>query len=200
MYDNLQVLLDIFFLETQGIDIGKQAVISIILAIIVFVPAIILSKKRSVNIERFIMGYVFLLYISFVLTLTILRRPVGSRQGIVHLFINLGFGLKTGKPSVRVSAYSIYNILLFIPFGFFSYLVFRNKAKSTRILFSTIVGMCFSLIIEITQLITGRGMFELTDLLTNTTGSLIGAIMALFIHLLVYKNRYGVKNESINGK
>lgn len=199
MFINLLVLKDIFLSETRGIDLRTQLLIAIILAIVIFAPSIFIRKKVSIDWTKLIMIYLFLIYVVFVLSVTIFRRPEGSREGIVHLFINLGFGLKTGRPSLRISAYSIYNIILFLPLGLFAYLVIRKKEILKSIVATTLLGAFCSLMIEFAQLLTGRGMFELTDILTNTVGSLLGAILAVFIYQVVYKCRCGEKNESING-
>lgn len=199
MLDNIAVLKEIFIAETKGIDIRNQLVMALIFAVAIFIPGLLLRRKIRINWMRLSMVYMFLIYSVFVLSLTIFRRPVGSREGIIHLFIYLGFGLKTGNPSLRISAYSIYNIILFLPLGFFAYLVIRNRDILKSIVATTILGLLCSLLIEFVQLLTGRGMFELTDILTNTTGSLFGTLWAVFIYQVVYKCRYGVKNEGING-
>ena len=139
------------------------------------------NTKKGITLRRLIHIYLFLVYTGIVLTLTIFRRPVGSREGIVHLYIKLGLGLKGGNPSLWGSTFGFYNVLLFIPLGIFIYLFFRNRCKKSGIVLATIIGAGMSLAIETTQFITGRGMFELTDLLTNTMGSLAGAALAAMI-------------------
>ena len=70
----------------------------------------------------------------------------------------------------------------FVPFGMLLYTQFKNYKVSRGIIITTAIGGIVSLCVEITQLITGRGYFETTDLLTNTFGSLLGAVLAaLFI-------------------
>ena len=198
--DDFKVVLDIFLAETQGMDIRKLLVLAVIEALLIFVPAFLVRKKKKVRWIRLGLIYLFLVYVGFVLSLTIFRRPEGSREGIVRFVINLGFGIKTGRPSVRLSAYSIFNIVLFVPFGIFAYLALRNKNIIKSIFVTTFVGMLCSLVIELTQLATARGMFEVTDIITNTGGSLIGALIAAFLLHVIQKNSNGVKNEGTNGK
>ena len=184
MRNNFQILIDVFQAETQGLNLEFFINVSILIAILLFIPAFFINRRKKISTVKLLQFYLFLVYSWFVLNITILRRPIGSREGIVHLFINLGFGLRTGNPSFRVSAYSIYNIILFIPIGILAYLAFRNRMCFKSIAITTFIGLCYSLLIETTQLITGTGMFELTDILTNTTGSFIGAVLcALFIKL-----------------
>jgi len=106
---------------------------------------------------------------------------VGSRTGIIYLDINLGFGFKSGNPSLWAGSISMMNILLFIPLGILLYLQFRKIIIQKGVIFATFIGTAISLAIECTQFITGRGMFEVTDLLTNTFGTFFGALCASIV-------------------
>ena len=62
------------------------------------------------------------------------------------------------------------NIAWFVPFGFLLPLIWeRLKAYYTIPL-----GFCLSLVIELGQLISGKGMFEIDDLVLNTLGASAG--------------------------
>ena len=63
------------------------------------------------------------------------------------------------------------NILLFVPFGYLAPSVFSFLRHWWRVL---LTGLSFSLIVEGVQLITHLGWFDVSDLLHNTTGALIG--------------------------
>ncbi|MBE5825497.1 MAG: VanZ family protein [Butyrivibrio sp.] len=195
---NLQVLAQIFAKETEGIRLENMLILFILAAAAVCFGGWIAGRKREVKCKRMIHMYLFLVYMGFLFTITIFRRPIGSREGIVHLFINLGFGLRSGRPSLKISAYSIFNILLFVPFGVLASIAIRNKSRARGILVSTAIGFALSLTIECIQLATGRGMFETTDLLTNTAGSLIGALITVALNAL-FRSKHGDIHESING-
>jgi glycopeptide antibiotics resistance protein len=194
---NLQVLYGIFVQETRGIKASNVLLIIVLAAAVCFIGWVVCNKKK-IPFARMIHIYLFLVYMGFLLTITIFRRPIGSREGIIHLFVNLGFGLRTGRPSLYISAFSIFNILLFLPFGIFVSLAIRNKSRSKRVLITTVIGAALSLIIESIQLATGRGMFETTDLLTNTIGSLLGALLVVSVTALFIRN-HGESHESFNG-
>ena len=194
MRNDFQILIEVFQSETQGINFRAFLMASFLTAIILFIPAFFINRRGNIRFIKLLQIYLFLVYSWFVLNITILRRPVGSREGIVNLFINLGFGLRTGNPSFRVSAYSIYNIILFMPIGILAYLAFKNRMCFKSVAITTLIGLCYSLLIETMQLITGTGMFELTDILTNTTGGFIGAVLCcLFTKISGNNNRYGAK-------
>jgi len=72
------------------------------------------------------------------------------------------------------------NIIGFMPLGFLLPLtVFRRH----RLVLTVIAVFGISLLFEVTQLYTGLGVFDVDDLLLNTTGGLLGFIMYLIIML-----------------
>lgn len=100
---------------------------------------------------------------------------------------------------------SLFNIVAFVPFGFFlaEYLFVTGhrpkvadsggSATSTAIgsagcstrwsifLLSILITFCLSLCIECLQLALHVGFFELTDLIMNTLGGLLGACLSLLL-------------------
>ena len=73
------------------------------------------------------------------------------------------------------------NILMFVPIGFFTSVIFKNK----KLLFSVIIGLLCSLTIELCQLIFQKGSFELDDLFHNTLGAAIGYLSFSLLKILV---------------
>lgn len=70
------------------------------------------------------------------------------------------------------------NILLFIPIGFLLSMVIKRP-----IWLLPIVGIGISIVIELIQLITHRGLCETDDIISNTIGLVIGYIVYLFIKM-----------------
>jgi glycopeptide antibiotics resistance protein len=64
------------------------------------------------------------------------------------------------------------NIVMFLPFGFFPALLFRNY-NWRKALFA---GFCVTAFIEITQLFVGRA-FDIDDLMLNTLGAFCGFLL-----------------------
>ena len=81
------------------------------------------------------------------------------------------------------------NILIFIPIGFFL------PMASVRRIFSVIVLESFfiSFVIEITQLLTKVGCFDVDDLLLNTLGGVIGFIIFMISNMI--RRSYGKKRR-----
>lgn len=68
----------------------------------------------------------------------------------------------------------IFNVILFIPLGFLMKMRYSVK-------YSIVISGGVSLFIEVMQLITHRGLFELSDLIFNTIGGGTGIVCMVFI-------------------
>lgn len=77
----------------------------------------------------------------------------------------------------------IYNIIAFIPFGGYISMLKTNWSFIKRMII--IFGV--SLLFEITQFIFGLGAFDITDLINNTLGGVIG-ILIYFILNKIFKS------------
>jgi glycopeptide antibiotics resistance protein len=84
------------------------------------------------------------------------------------------------------------NILGFVPLGFLLPLVFFRRWS----LILTVVSVFFiSFLFESIQLYTGLGVFDVDDLLLNTTGGFLGCIFVMILYPLF---RGSAKNRSGN--
>lgn len=110
----------------------------------------------------------FFTYLAVVLVITFLSRESGNRSGLdLELFSTWGI-------NDRNNAFVIENILLFVPYGIFCPLAFRRAEKFWGCL---TVGALTSILIELSQLFTGRGYFQIDDILTNIIGTVVGYLL-----------------------
>lgn len=72
----------------------------------------------------------------------------------------------------------VFNVVLFIPLGF----LMRMKCS---VKYSVVISGGVSLFIEVMQLITHRGLFEISDLIFNTIGGMIGIVCMIFTQKFV---------------
>ncbi len=108
------------------------------------------------------------MYVIILLSITFLSRESGSVLGLdLELFSTWGI-------NDRNNAYVIENILLFIPFGWGLAWVFP---RGRNIFYSGLYGLGMSIMVEYLQLVTGRGYFQIDDILTNLLGTLLGCIL-----------------------
>lgn len=110
----------------------------------------------------------FIGYLAVLLLITLLSRESGSNKGI-DMQIGSTLGINT-----RNDAYVVENILLFIPLGVVCPWVFPSLRK---FLTCTLTGAAISTGIECFQLFTGRGFFQIDDILTNTLGMAVGFLL-----------------------
>lgn len=125
-------------------------------------------KKRGKAPWRLFAPVCFFTYLAVMIIITFLSREDGSAVG---MDLQIGSGLNI---NARNDAYLVENVLLFMPFGF----CFAWYQCKKGIMFTALfVGFSTSFFIETMQLITGRGIFQLDDMITNTIGCVLGALL-----------------------
>ena len=108
------------------------------------------------------------IYLALMLVITFLSRESGDSKGIdLELFSTWGI-------NDRNNAFVIENVLLFVPYGFLAGFAF---GRYRRFLPCLALGAATSLGIETLQLVTGRGFFQIDDILTNTLGAVVGFLL-----------------------
>lgn len=156
-----------------------------IVAVAVIVFAYLIHKRKYKNEKKFPWGkiflwLVFLAYMVIVLYATILRNAGGYREWNQHLF--RAWREAWNNFSVKNWANVLLNIAMFGPLGFLLPLM----GKKFRKWYVTIpVGFGTSLVIELVQLVSLRGICDVDDLFCNVLGVAIGyfvimAILSLF--------------------
>ena len=101
-------------------------------------------------------------------------REDGSRNRAMDLELFSTWGINT-----RNNAFVVENVLLFIPYGFACPWAFPWLRGFFRNIFAAFVT---SLGVETFQLITGRGYFQIDDILTNVLGGIIGYWMFWLVY------------------
>lgn len=125
-------------------------------------------KKRQKARISILPGTLYVTYLAVIMAITFFSRESGSRQGL-----DLEF-LATWGINDRNNAFVIENILLFVPYGVLCPVAFRRLRKFWRCL---LTGALTSLLVESLQLLTGRGYFQLDDILTNILGTVAGYLL-----------------------
>lgn len=127
---------------------------------------------------------VLCVYMSYLVGLTLSGREPGSRTNKINLEI-----LGTWRSDGTLSQHAAENVLLFIPFGILVPLTTRFFKKWWNLI---LIAFISSMLIEMTQLITGRGYFEIDDILLNTGGAILGYI----VFWAIYHSYIAFKHES----
>lgn len=178
------IILNLYIIKQKREEIkSKFNLMEVVFSIgfifsVLFILSITIGNNKAIKLDNISWGNINFnpfdgLYSQYILSI----------NGDMHSFVNL-FG----------------NILVFIPFGFFLN-IYLKDSKSTRIK-TLIITIIFSVSIEIIQLFQGR-YFDLTDIISNTIGSIIGKAIFCYLNILFnnfFKKvelRCAVKNDKI---
>lgn len=125
-------------------------------------------EKRQKDRIPIVPRTLFFTYLAVIMAITFFSRESGSRQGL-----DLEF-LSTWGINDRNNAFVIENILLFVPYGILCPVAFWHMRKFWSCL---LAGALTSLLVELLQLLTGRGYFQIDDILTNILGTVAGYLL-----------------------
>lgn len=123
----------------------------------------------------------FSLYLMIILVITFFSREDGTRTRQMDLQLFSTWGINT-----RNNAFVVENVLLFIPYGFACPWAFPWLRGFFRNAFAAFVT---SLGVETIQLITGRGYFQVDDILTNVLGAMIGYVIFRILYGMIRRLR-----------
>ena len=112
---------------------------------------------------------IYAVYLAILLVITFFSRESGSRVGGMDLKLLSTWGINT-----RNNAFVVENVLLFIPYGFVCGLAFPWARNFFRCVW---FGAMTSVMVELLQLITERGYFQIDDIMTNILGTMVGFLI-----------------------
>ena len=138
----------------------------IVIAIILVIISAIAGEKLN--------WLMLFAYIGVIVYFTLMYRETSeSKMGVFHSYRNI-------FASAVVRADILKNIWLFIPLGTILFRLFPQKA----ILF---VPIFISIVIELIQYLTGMGMCELDDVISNGLGGTIGYVFGCLVKMISEK-------------
>ena len=185
MNDFIQYIL---YLLQRGICFVVPAVL---LCVLVLAAGWGISRKKGCRFpwRRAIALLLLISWLGLTLFVTLFRGEPGARQWNFHLF--LAWREAWNQFALRAWLNVLLNIALFVPLGILLPLLARVFRKWYAVL---LAGFGFSLAIELVQLATARGMFDVDDLFTNTLGTMVGwSIVMLILSVLDRKNGWKVQ-------
>lgn len=166
--------------------------VSFIIALIVEIALVHVIYTRAVKKENYnrkteILWMLLASYAGLVAQVTYFSREEQSRIGIYITLTDIVI-----RQTFNQIICNLLNILLFIPFGvLLEHLLCRSVRKRRGVLIFLICTLG-SLLIETAQYISGRGFFELIDIITNALG---GAIGYMLVQLRIFIQQYFLKNN-----
>lgn len=150
------------------------------------------SFERKSEQQRFgqLITLLFWIYVIALLRITVLRDDFSLSHIMTNGKLNLEL-FSAYIPFLRGGFIWLFiylfvgNIVWFIPLG--AYLVWKDPGHT--VWRATLIGFVISLVIEVSQYIFGVGVTELDDLVLNTTGTLIGAILMRVVQKIMKERK-----------
>ena len=181
-YDYFAALRNAISSQLEGMYLSDIILVLAVTALLVLVPGYIrIQKHKDMTYKGLMLRYFLMAYMGIVLVITIFRRGFGTKEGKIVTYIWLG-SFTSSNYSITQMMYCALNVLLFVPFGFLVRLNRRNEPGIKAFIMTFLSSFMFTFLIESFQFATRSGYFELTDIVTNLAGGIIGAALgAIFV-------------------
>lgn len=156
------------------------------LAVIYFSAFFRRWKRKGRDV--FLFNTLMYVYLAFVIRLTLMPVLASVPTMLTHGYVPMNMvpfvDVKAGWAGAESQI--VLNILMTVPFSFLLPLTGKRKAR-----FAVTLFCCFlmSLFIELVQpLISDYRVSDITDIITNVTGGVIGYILYMFLRPLIFKD------------
>lgn len=141
-------------------------------AVLVFLLLLKLIFRKSFIVEIIWMVYL-VIFVFALIYITIISRmrstPVSNP--LIYFYMKKDFNKNDLKELIG-------NIVLFLPYGAGICILLKSRHP---LVLTALAGLLTSMLIELSQLILQCGYIQISDLVTNTLGTIIGCIMSLFV-------------------
>lgn len=163
----------------------EMSLLSVLLLTIVFrAVEIFTGKEIKSNLKRAII--LMAVYACFIFQIALYRR-IGSDKSSINTRIYFGFRKWDGTVDEKQVVFSFLNVVFFIPWGFL--LASAMNSNVRRIVMTLVYSFLTSLSIELLQYFTRTGASEVTDLVTNVSGGLIGCLLFILVSFCVNRGK-----------
>ena len=133
--------------------------------------------------KRFVMGALAIEYYFLVLCSTVICRtvPVSKHLELIpfYNYADIWNGVDFKRNVIEI----LLNLALFVPVGF----LLGGIMPSKGFVKACLIGCMLSILIELLQLATGRGLCETNDVIHNTVGCIIGYSITMPMRKRLYK-------------
>ncbi|PZU47006.1 MAG: hypothetical protein DI566_06760 [Microbacterium sp.] len=163
--------------------------LGVLVGILLFVPFVAVSYRRrgGLTFGRFALWAAALVYFLAIWTYTLLPMPASNDYACAGVNLDLAVFIGDLRAARSLTDFAVLqlalNVLLFVPLGFF-----LRVLGGRGIVVAFLAGLGVSFVIETTQLTGVWGLypcayrvFDVDDLLMNTTGAVVGSLLALVV-------------------
>lgn len=180
---------DFLYLVLSELQSGiVLAALAALLCVAVLLVTSLIFKRKNKDGRKFpwkkaILILLFVGYAAVVLYVTVLRSTAyGTRFINLHLF--RAWREAWNSFSLKNWLNVLLNVAMFLPLGILLPLMRKGFRKWYCMLPA---GFCASLLIEVWQYVTGRGLFDVDDLFANTLGAVLGYCVVMVLITLCSK-------------
>lgn len=157
-------------------------IILLVLLTAVSIAAVLLLWLRFCREKDkvFVSVIMLLMSISFILVVTIFSRDMGSGSELSLVPFSSWINYFKGNNDEFLRT-NIFNMLLFMPFGAFSYTVKSKISPKIIFIITSVAALALSISVELGQWFLQCGEVETDDIIHNVLGSVIGALLAKLV-------------------
>ena len=119
-------------------------------------------------------------WLFFVLGIAVLFREANAERAVRLIPFGSYFNIADHSYLLEVAAINLLNVILFVPIGMLLGCGYHDINWKCVIL----IGVCFSVLIEILQLLFKKGLCEVDDVIHNVLGCVIGYGIFQVVRLL----------------
>ncbi|WP_046212414.1 VanZ family protein [Paenibacillus wulumuqiensis] len=149
--------------------------------------------KRKFSVTQFAAGCLLVMWFGLVMMLTTFSRGANF-EGWVNFRLFSGYWSAWNQWSLSEFQLIIFNMMMFMPLGFLLPLLGIRTRRFTPVL---IISLIVTIGIELIQIISRRGIFELDDIFHNTLGSIAGYLIMQAILDSVQKRKLDFKSAGL---
>ena len=162
----------------------REVLFFVILFVLVTYVLVRLFKKKRIVLSQVFAGEFLFVFIMIVLASTVFTRAPNSIR--TYELTPFWSWWEAASGNLGLLREIVLNMILFLPIGILLPFVFGKKIL---LRYALLAGISFSFIVECSQLLFCRGLFEWDDIIDNSIGAIIGCIISNQIVPRFGKNR-----------
>lgn len=177
LFDSVSVIIRNRILNWKPIHFIMFCVLAAVMILVLYKTQLSFKHKASV--------FAFGSYCYEVLVITIFSRKPAAEYAVS--FVPIVLDMADNPTLTHQLLEFFFNVMFFVPLGFFLSWFFKGDHRYRN---TILVGLAATLFIETTQYITKLGTMELDDIISNTLGAAVGALLFKLVKRVVEKHHY----------
>ena len=170
LINNINIIFLKLVRRFYALPVSKALGITVVLIVVWIILR--MKKKYDCMAWKYFNVVLHILYVLFIIRMTLLGRSVGERELELMPFYTL-ITIEYNNEAIRTL---LMNIILFVPFGLTIPYVLNEKNNHLKWKLCIVSSCMLSIIIESLQYCFGIGRAEIDDVICNTLGGGLGVL------------------------